>query len=141
MAILSGRRKKHSCSFNYIPFVYDVSDVGQKQRLQCFSSMLDFKECPVTRTALNPCKNTANCKHKPRSEDAPCHWTCDHALMISGGWNKYTNRMRHLLNLRRLYNHLYLHRSFHKNNIKAFFANNATIECKFIFCYYCFLYK
>lgn len=126
-----GRRKKSPCSFNYIPFIYDVTDMGQNQRLRCLSDM-GFKKCPVTKTAPNPCKNTANCKYNRGRQNAPCHWSCDHAVMISGGWNKYTNRMRHLLNMRSFYNHLFLHRSFHKDNIKVFFANNASIERKYI---------
>lgn len=132
MTQYSGRRKKSPCSFNYIPFVFDTSDVAQKQRMTCYSSVGGFKQCPVTKNAPNPCKNTASCKHTILRKTAPCHWSCDHALMISGGWNKYTNRLRHLLNMRSIYNHLFLHRFFHKDNIKVFFANNASIECKFI---------
>ena len=156
-------RLRRSCSFDFIPFVYDTSDPGVQQ-LKCYSTIHRFGTCPKSTTSDSQ-NNYARCRNKRcsfpvsvtnnnykqsstnsgrtrgRNSDTTtsannqqnrptCGWSCDYALLISGGWSKYTNRMRHLYNIQDIYRHLNTKRSFDEKNIKVFFANNSTIERK-----------
>ena len=149
VAQLSSRKQREklskACSFDFIPFVYDTSNPGMQQ-LKCYSKIPRFGACPTnTRTATSNdtegTKPDQRCRNKPcpankqTTNQTPdqrhkCGWSCDYALLISGGWSKYTNRLRHLHNVQDIYKHLKQGRSFDEKNIKVFFANNSTIKRK-----------
>ena len=135
-AQLSPRKRREklrrACSFDFIPFVYDTTAVGHQQ-LKCHSIIKKFAKCPKADVIdKHKCKNKLCPKSTTKSPDKgrKCGWSCDYALLVSGGWCKYINRIRHLHNIREVFRHLQRNRSFDKENIKVFFANNATIERK-----------
>uniref|UniRef100_A0A069DNE7 Putative cnidarian restricted protein n=1 Tax=Clytia hemisphaerica TaxID=252671 RepID=A0A069DNE7_9CNID len=124
-------RLRRACSFDFIPFVYDTTAVGHQQ-LKCHSITRKFAKCPKADVIdKDKCKNKL-CPPKPTTKKPDkgrkCGWSCDYALLVSGGWSKYINRIRHLHNIQEVFKHLQTSRSFDKENIKVFFANNATIE-------------
>lgn len=136
-------KRSRTCSINNIPFVYDKSDVHRKSRLECMSNIQGFGICPIVdlEKPESRCKNSQRCTFgrefgRPKS---PCHWNCDYAVLLSGGWNKYMNKPRHLRNIHGMYNYLRNKGRYRKENIKIFFANNATIDRKYF--YHCSSYS
>lgn len=149
-AQLSSHRQQEklrkACSFDFIPFVYDTTDPGVQQ-LKCHSKIPQFGACPTSsRTSstsvVDGTKSGQRCRKRqcpdsskktsrtPNQRHKTCGWSCDYALIISGGWSKYTNRVRHLHNVQDVYKHLKEKRSFDEKNIKIFFANNSTLDRK-----------
>jgi len=131
-------RIRRACSFDFIPFVYDITDVG-KQQLKCYSKIENFGECPLKTKKMTTkpvrCKNKFLCRDPPVVPPSTCGWSCDYALLVSGGWSKFNNPIRHLSNVKQMYKHLHEDRLFDEKNIKVFYANNSTIDCKSPFDY------
>ena len=50
---------------------------------------------------------------------------CDHAVLLSGGWNRQTTGVRFKNNLESFY-WMLRQNGFKKSNIKTFYANGAT---------------
>ena len=120
------------CSFNYIPLVYDSSDALQRSRLRCHSGLEGFGECPpIVTTPTTECPNQLCSTEKARKNKSVCHETCDYAVFLSGGWNKFLNRKRHFDNMLDMWKYLTVKRYFRPNNINVYFANNGSIDCKF----------
>ncbi|KAF3843464.1 hypothetical protein F7725_002313 [Dissostichus mawsoni] len=79
---------------------------------------------PVSSCELN--KNTRRCHQQPLATHLSCrlYQTCDHAVLISGGWQQQMTFQLHVQNLQRFYRMLQ-NNGFHKEHIKTFFASSG----------------
>ncbi|KAM7406946.1 hypothetical protein PAMA_002922 [Pampus argenteus] len=124
------------CEVHFLPLVVGVGDSNRTQRLRCVDQA-EFARCPqplpmgppglpVSSCELN--KNTRRCHQQPLATHLSCrlYQTCDHAVLISGGWQQQMTFQRHVQNLQRFYRML-RNNGFHKDHIKTFFANNGQL--------------
>ncbi|XP_057293429.1 uncharacterized protein LOC130622051 isoform X1 [Hydractinia symbiolongicarpus] len=127
---LKQMKKNRACAFHSIPKVYDVTDNQQKNILKCLPNIQNFGKCPIVNVLkFNPCdNNSGNCKGNTFNQQDTCERMCDHAVILSGGWNKYMNKVRHLKNIKDMHRYLHEKKDFKTSNIKVFFANNGTIN-------------
>jgi hypothetical protein len=97
------------------------------------------KRCETTREALHrhrsPSSSSSSAEHTASSmPSAACRVfeICDHAIIVSGGWNRWTHRQLHADNVAKFYAMLRDH-GFRSGNIKVFFANGAPdiMTCKY----------
>ncbi|KAF0026861.1 hypothetical protein F2P81_021598 [Scophthalmus maximus] len=81
---------------------------------------------PVSSCELN--KNTRRCHQQPLATHLSCrlYQTCDHAVLISGGWQQQMTFQRHVQNLQRFYRML-RNNGLHKDHIKTFFAGSGQL--------------
>ncbi|XP_061580556.1 uncharacterized protein si:ch211-67e16.11 isoform X3 [Cololabis saira] len=81
---------------------------------------------PVSSCELN--KNTRRCHQQPLATHLSCrlYQTCDHAVLISGGWQQQMTFQRHVQNLHRFFKMLQ-NNGFHKDHIKTFFASSGHV--------------
>lgn len=119
-----------ACAFHSIPKIYDITDNQQKNILKCLPNIQNFGKCPIVNVLkFNPCdNNSGNCKSNTFDQQDTCEKMCDHAVILSGGWNKYMNKVRHLKNIKDMHRYLHEKKDFKTSNIKVFFANNGTIN-------------
>lgn len=138
-----GRRKHHArrCEINFLPFVYleNVSKGYQNKKhtnyLRCWQGLPGFARCPQLRDEnetkdliCNPIRdNTKRCTTTHEMVHTNCHIyeICDHAVLLSGGWNRQTTGVRFKTNLESFY-WMLRQNGFKKSNIKTFYANGAT---------------
>jgi len=148
------------CEVNFIPLVTSVevddepidgrrrgrwSSHGRRpQLLTCRANIGGFSaSCP----SLRPLNDTSHLLCNPVRENARhCETThavlrgvgvcrlfeiCDRAVVVSGGWNRWSQRDWHADNAARVYAMLRDH-GFTAGNVKVFFANGASdiIKCK-----------
>nr|XP_057938478.1 uncharacterized protein si:ch211-67e16.11 [Doryrhamphus excisus] len=124
------------CEVHFLPLVVAVGDSNQTQRLRCIDHA-EFARCPqpapmgspslpISSCELN--KNTRRCHQQPLATHLSCrlYQTCDHAVLISGGWRQHMTFQRHVQNLLRFYRMLRIN-GFHKDHIKTFFASSGHI--------------
>ncbi|XP_061649167.1 uncharacterized protein si:ch211-67e16.11 [Phyllopteryx taeniolatus] len=124
------------CEVHFLPLVVGVGDGNRTQRLRCVDHA-EFSRCPqsvpmgspslpISSCELN--KNTRRCHQQPLATHLSCrlYQTCDHAVLISGGWREQMTFQRHLQNLQRFYRMLRIN-GFHKDHIKTFFASSGHI--------------
>ncbi|XP_077393676.1 uncharacterized protein LOC144030890 [Festucalex cinctus] len=124
------------CEVHFLPLVVGVGDSNRTQRLRCVEH-IEFSRCPqlvpmgspslpISSCELN--KNTRRCHQQPLATHLSCrlYQTCDHAVLISGGWRQQMTFQRHLQNLQRFYRMLRIN-GFHKDHIKTFFASSGHI--------------
>ncbi|XP_047457648.1 uncharacterized protein si:ch211-67e16.11 [Mugil cephalus] len=124
------------CEVHFLPLVVAVGDSNRTQRLRCVDHA-EFARCPqllpftspslpVSSCELN--KNTRRCHHQPLATHMSCrlYQTCDHAVLISGGWRQQITFQRHVQNLQRFYKML-RNNGFHKDHIKTFFATSGQL--------------
>jgi len=80
------------------------------------------KRCETPREALAPQRSSS----VSASVNAVCRVfeICDQAVVISGGWNRWSHRQLHANNVARFYSMLREY-GFRSGNIKVFFANGA----------------
>ncbi|KAL3056041.1 hypothetical protein OYC64_018699 [Pagothenia borchgrevinki] len=122
------------CEVHFLPLVVGVGDSNRTQRLRCVDHA-EFARCPqplpmgspslpVSSCELN--KNTRRCHQQPLATHLSCrlYQTCDHALLISGGWQQQMTFQRHVQHLQRFYRMLQ-NNGFHKEHIKTFFASSG----------------
>ncbi|XP_029968039.1 uncharacterized protein LOC115403317 [Salarias fasciatus] len=81
---------------------------------------------PVSSCELN--KNTRRCHQQPLSSHLSCrlYQTCDHAVLLAGGWRQQMTFQRHATNLQNFYRML-RNNGFHKDHIKTFFAGSGQL--------------
>ncbi|KAM4559348.1 uncharacterized protein PAE49_013776 isoform 2-T2 [Odontesthes bonariensis] len=124
------------CEVHFLPLVVAVGDSNRTQRLRCVDHA-EFARCPqplpmsspslpVSSCELN--KNTRRCHQQPLATHLSCrlYQTCDHAVLISGGWRHQMTFQRHAQNLQRFYKML-RNNGFHKDHIKTFFASSGQL--------------
>ncbi|KAG7463976.1 hypothetical protein MATL_G00182440 [Megalops atlanticus] len=82
---------------------------------------------PVSSCELN--KNTRRCHQQPLASHLSCrlYQTCDHAVLLSGGWQEQITYHYHVQNLQVFYRML-RNNGFHKDHIKTFFAGDGQVQ-------------
>lgn len=134
LALLSRRDRKmlkrtNPCAFNFFPKVYDA-ETYTGTKLKCYSNLNGFGTCPILDSKnMQLCLNDFHCGDVTAKLSPNCAETCDHAVMISGGWNQFVNQKRHYENMHAMWKYL-TKRGYRPGNIGVFFANNATIDRK-----------
>ncbi|RVE57789.1 hypothetical protein OJAV_G00202900 [Oryzias javanicus] len=124
------------CEVHFLPLVAAVGDSNRTQRLRCVEHA-EFARCPqllpvtsssppVSSCELN--KNTRRCHQQPLATHLSCrlYQTCDHAVLLSGGWQEQFTLQRHAQNLLEFYRML-RNNGFHKDHIKTFFAGSGQL--------------
>ncbi|XP_066497350.1 uncharacterized protein si:ch211-67e16.11 [Hoplias malabaricus] len=137
----AGRVERSSglCEVHFLPLVVGVRDSNRTQRLRCVDHP-EFARCPqplpLTRPSvpISSCelnKNTRRCHQQPLATHLSCrlYQTCDHAVLLSGGWQEQITYQRHVQNLLLFYRML-RNNGFHKDHIKTFFAGNGQVAAK-----------
>lgn len=132
---IAHRRVK--CEINFIPLVYSVNDGKRKQLLHCHGSLStrQFARCGKRddQNELSPpCSvNSAHrCSigNRPKSQDFCYHTTCDHAVLVSGGWNPDTNHPRYRQNLHQMWKLLHSEMHYKPEKIVTFFGQGQKSE-------------
>ncbi|XP_071196821.1 uncharacterized protein [Salvelinus alpinus] len=125
------------CEIHFLPMVVGVRDNNRTQRLRCVDHP-DFAQCPQPlpltspNTPVSSCelnKNTRRCHQQPLATHLSCrlYQTCDHAILLSGGWQQQITYQRHVQNLQLFYRML-RNNGFHRDHIKTFFAGNGQLS-------------
>ncbi|KAK2157900.1 hypothetical protein LSH36_182g05000 [Paralvinella palmiformis] len=134
-----GRRRNFArrCEINFLPLVYldgeNIED-GKHQLLKCRPNIPGFRVCHQLRTAnetfglfCDPVQeNTQRCETTHETIKTSCRVfeICDQAVIISGGWNRWSHHPYHKDNVWNMYKMLQEH-GFNRQNIQIFFANGA----------------
>ncbi|XP_041057191.1 uncharacterized protein si:ch211-67e16.11 [Carcharodon carcharias] len=124
------------CEIHFIPLVVGQKDVHKEQRLRCVEQK-GFAACPrpLSITSPNPAaadcelnKNTRRCHRQQLSSQKSCrmYQTCDHGVLLSGGWKEHLTYQRHVYNVLHFYRML-RRNGFRTENIKTFFAGDGQI--------------
>ncbi|XP_041856918.1 uncharacterized protein si:ch211-67e16.11 [Melanotaenia boesemani] len=124
------------CEVHFLPLVVAVGDRNRTQRLRCVDHA-EFARCPEPLSMSSPSlpisscelnKNTRRCHEQPLATQLSCrlYQTCDHAVLISGGWQQQMTFQRHAQNLQSFYKML-RNNGFHKDHIKTFFASSVEL--------------
>ncbi|XP_059355726.1 uncharacterized protein si:ch211-67e16.11 isoform X2 [Carassius carassius] len=135
-------RAEHSsglCEIHFLPLVVGVKDSNRTQRLHCVDHP-DFARCPQPlpltspSTPISSCelnKNTRRCHQQRLATHLSCrlYQTCDHAVLLSGGWQEQITYQQHAKNLQ-LFDQMLRNNGFHKDHIKTFFAGNGQVAAK-----------
>ncbi|KAI5628050.1 hypothetical protein C0J50_8288 [Silurus asotus] len=132
-------RSSGLCEIHFLPRVVGVRDNNRTQRLRCVDHP-EFARCPQPLRLTSPnvpissCelnKNTRRCHQQPLATHLSCrlYQTCDHAVLLSGGWQEQITYQHHEQNLLLFYQML-RNNGFHKDHIKTFFAGSGQIEAK-----------
>ncbi|CAN9498587.1 unnamed protein product [Ophioblennius macclurei] len=124
------------CEVHFLPLVVRVGDRNRTQRLRCVDHPA-FSPCPrllplsspalpVSSCELN--KNTRRCHQQALSSRRSCrlYQTCDHAVLLAGGWRQQTTFQRHAVKLQNFYRMLRAN-GFHQDHIKTFFAGSGQL--------------
>ncbi|XP_065336407.1 uncharacterized protein LOC135937225 [Cloeon dipterum] len=121
------------CALNFIPLV-EGREAG-KQKLTCRENIGNFyTHCPVLRDAEDNrsvyCDkvryNTQHCNVAEEAAEANCSiWQrCDHAIILSGGWNRQLSEYQSYQNVKKMHK-MFKHIGFGEN-IKIFYANGEA---------------
>ncbi|KAL4609049.1 hypothetical protein GN956_G24344 [Arapaima gigas] len=130
------RQAGRHCELHFLPLVVGASDGSRTQRLHCVD-LPDFAPCPRPLTLpppgelLSSCelsRNTHRCRDQVLSARLTCplYQTCDHALLLSGGWRQQITYQHHVSNLQTFYSMLRSN-GFLKNHVKIFFAGSGQV--------------
>ncbi|XP_038277915.2 uncharacterized protein LOC119863467 [Dermochelys coriacea] len=122
------------CEIHFLPLVVAALDPRRQQRLHCVE-LQGFSPCPQLlpivspSPAAAPCeldKNTRRCHRQqlPSHKSCRMYQTCDHAVLISGGWQEQITYPHHARNLQ-LFAQMLRQNGFRQEHIKAFFAGNG----------------
>lgn len=125
------------CEVHFLPLVVGVGDNNRTQRLKCVDNS-EFAPCPQLLPLTSPSlpqsscelnKNTRRCHQQPLATHLSCrlYQTCDHAVLLSGGWQQQMTFQHHVQNLQRFYQML-RNNGFHKYHIKTFFAGSGLFS-------------
>ncbi|PFX30407.1 hypothetical protein AWC38_SpisGene4779 [Stylophora pistillata] len=125
------------CEINFIPLVHSVNDGKRKQLLHCHESLTtrQFASCgkrDVQDELSLPCNvnSVQGCSlgKRPKSQDSCSYTTCDHAVLVSGGWNPDANHPRYRRNLHQMWKLLHLEVHYKKEKIVTFFGQGQKEE-------------
>ncbi|XP_050772695.1 uncharacterized protein LOC127030386 [Gopherus flavomarginatus] len=122
------------CEIHFLPLVVAAQDPKRQQRLHCVE-LPGFSPCPQPLPVVSPgpaaahCeldKNTRRCHRQqlPSHKSCRVYQTCDHAVLISGGWQDQITYPHHAHNLW-LFAQMLRRNGFRQENIKAFFAGDG----------------
>ncbi|XP_039351006.1 uncharacterized protein LOC120374803 [Mauremys reevesii] len=122
------------CEIHFLPLVVAAQDPKRQQRLHCVE-LPGFSPCPQPLPVVSPgpaaahCeldKNTRRCHRQQLPSHPSCrmYQTCDHAVLISGGWQDQITYPHHARNLR-LFGQMLRRNGFRQEHIKAFFAGDG----------------
>ncbi|XP_077176869.1 uncharacterized protein LOC143829592 [Paroedura picta] len=122
------------CEIHFLPLVVVAQDPRHPQKLHCVD-LHGFNPCPqplplirssstVAYCELN--KNTRRCHRQQLLMHKSCrmYQTCDHAVLITGGWQEQVTYPHHAHNLLLFYQML-RRNGFRQEHIKAFFASEG----------------
>ncbi|XP_078260470.1 uncharacterized protein LOC144596166 [Rhinoraja longicauda] len=124
------------CEIHFVPLVVGQRDENKEQRLHCVEQK-GFAPCPRPLAMGGPhpasahCelnKNTQRCHRQQLSSRQSCrvYQTCDHGLLLSGGWKEHLTNQQHVNNLVRFQRMLRTN-GFRSENIKTFFAGDGQL--------------
>ncbi|XP_068745728.1 uncharacterized protein [Montipora capricornis] len=123
---------QHKCEINFVPLVYEESDTKKTQRLQCRQEVkdLNFTTCKAEEGFLTQCSdNEPRCDHRSSKPERFCgHKQCDHAVLISGGWNSFTSHERYRKNLRNVWTLLHSNMRYKEQHIRTFLGQGHKEE-------------
>ncbi|PRD26930.1 UNVERIFIED_CONTAM: hypothetical protein NCL1_36746 [Trichonephila clavipes] len=133
---LNNNRKKN-CEIDFFPLVHlaheEPSQLGQ--RLECRDDLTGFAPCPVLRpeneTNTLVCdaltENTLRCSNTATTVGTRCRLLerCDHAVLISGGWDRLADRPLYFENMVKFHEML-MNNGFLHSNVKMFYSNGNS---------------
>ncbi|XP_008110734.2 uncharacterized protein LOC103279116 [Anolis carolinensis] len=122
------------CEIHFLPTVVATQDPKHLQNLHCMD-LHGFGLCPQTLSLVSSSstaaycelnKNTRRCHRQqlPMYKSCRMYQTCDHAVLIAGGWQEQVTYPHHAQNLLLFYQML-RRNGFRQEHIKAFFANEG----------------
>uniref|UniRef100_A0A6J0TKP5 Uncharacterized protein n=1 Tax=Pogona vitticeps TaxID=103695 RepID=A0A6J0TKP5_9SAUR len=122
------------CEIHFLPMAVTVQDPKHLQKLHCVD-LRGYSPCPQplplvgsgsTAAYCELNKNTRRCHRQqlPMYKSCRLYQTCDHAVLIAGGWQEQVTYPHHAQNLLLFYQML-RQNGFHQDHIKAFFANEG----------------
>lgn len=125
------------CEINFLPLVHLAGESPNQlnQRLTCRDDLGGFAACPELRSkaeieslVCDPLiSNTKRCSTTHETVGARCRLfeRCDHAILLSGGWNQITGRPFFRENIQSMFSMLRIN-GFPQDNIKIFYANGGA---------------
>uniref|UniRef100_A0A0A9X1G7 V(D)J recombination activating protein 1 n=1 Tax=Lygus hesperus TaxID=30085 RepID=A0A0A9X1G7_LYGHE len=124
----SPSKRAASCQLIFLPEVRTADGQGE-DLLTCRASHGFLNSCPMSsvKSRVSTCdplatnSKTCDTTNYLKTQCAFMQ-TCDHAMLISGGWNRQMAEEEALKNLR-VVNKMLLKNGFLPNNIKTFYAN------------------
>ncbi|XP_053142872.1 uncharacterized protein LOC128340955 isoform X2 [Hemicordylus capensis] len=122
------------CEIHFLPMVVVAQDPKHLQKLHCMD-LRGFSPCPQplplassssTAAYCELNKNTRRCHRQqlPMYKSCRLYQTCDHAVLIAGGWQEQVTYPHHVHNLVLFYQML-RRNGFRQEHIKAFFASEG----------------
>nr|XP_060629138.1 uncharacterized protein LOC132773718 [Anolis sagrei ordinatus] len=122
------------CEIHFLPTVVAAQDPKHLQNLHCMN-LHGFSLCPQPLSLVSSSstaaycelnKNTRRCHRQqlPMYKSCRMYQTCDHAVLIAGGWQEQVTYPHHAQNLLLFYQMLQRN-GFRQEHIKAFFANEG----------------
>ncbi|XP_014252962.1 uncharacterized protein LOC106668580 [Cimex lectularius] len=121
-------KRRGGCKLLFLPEVR--LENSQNDSLVCIPDLEGFNgECPTMikhriSSGCDPLETNSKFCDTTNYIKTECAFmqTCDHAVLISGGWNRKMSDERSIKNLRTI-NTLLLRSGFNQNNLRIFFAN------------------
>ncbi|GCC19187.1 hypothetical protein chiPu_0018254 [Chiloscyllium punctatum] len=125
----------HPVTVFYVDFNVNERRCGIREGL--YLEQKGFAACPqpLSISSPNPAvancelnKNTRRCHRQQLSSQKSCrmYQTCDHGVLLSGGWKEHLTYQRHVHNVLHFYRML-RRNGFRVENIKTFFAGDGQI--------------
>ncbi|GFU55336.1 uncharacterized protein NPIL_263371 [Nephila pilipes] len=130
---LNNNRKKN-CEIDFFPLVHKADEEPSQlgQLLECKDELNGFAPCPAFRpeneTDTLVCdaltENTLRCSNTATTVGTRCRLLerCDHAVLISGGWDRLTDRPLYYENMVKFHEML-MSNGFLHSNVKMFYSN------------------
>ncbi|XP_026521372.1 uncharacterized protein LOC113410833 [Notechis scutatus] len=127
------------CEIHFLPLIVVAQDLKHLQKLHCID-LHGYSPCPQPLPLVSSSSTAAYCElnkntRRCHRQQAPMYklcrmyQTCDHAVLIAGGWQEQVTYPHHAQNLLLFYQML-RRNGFRQEHIKAFFANEgqASVE-------------
>ena len=123
------------CEINFIPLVYYKDDSAKTQCLRCRQKLINlrFATCPAPEDFPTRCSdNKPRCDNRGINKpDRYCsHKRCNHAVLVSGGWNSFTSRQRYRRSLHNVWALLHSTMRYRKQFIRTFLGQGQKRERK-----------